>query len=131
MASTTIPEAFYDLFEKRTFAHFATVTDDGSPHVTPVWIDYDSESNRLLVNTERGRRKERNVVANPSVGLSMVDPDDPYRYLSVIGEVDEITTDGAREHADVLAGRYTGTAEYPSEIRTERVLLEIRPVEVL
>ncbi len=131
MAPATIPNDYLDLFEKRTFAHVATLTDEDEPHVTPVWIDYDAERNRVLVNTERGRRKERNVAENPSVGLSMLDPDDPYRYLSIIGEVTAITTEGARDHADELAGRYTGTPEYPSEIRTERVILEIRPIEVL
>ncbi|WP_247728915.1 pyridoxamine 5'-phosphate oxidase family protein [Halovivax limisalsi] len=130
MAQTPIPEEYLDLFEKRTFAHVATLTEDDDPHVTPVWIDYDADANRVLVNTERGRRKERNVARDPSVGISMTDPDDPYRHLSIIGEVTAVTTDGAREHADELAGRYTGTPEYPSEIRTERVLLKIRPTEV-
>ncbi|NGM70003.1 PPOX class F420-dependent oxidoreductase [Natronolimnobius sp. AArcel1] len=126
----SIPAALHDLFEKETFAHFGTVTPDGVPHVTPVWIDYDLESDRLLVNTERGRQKERNVQATPAVGLSMVDPENPYEYLSVLGEVEEITTDGAREHIDELAHRYTGSA-YDNPIETERVILSIRPDEVL
>lgn len=131
MASTPIPEEFHDLFEKRTVAHVATRTPDDDLHVTPVWIDYDAEENRLLVNTERGRQKERNVDRDPSVGVSMTDPDDPYRFLSVTGDVDEVTTDGAREHIDELAGRYTGTAEYGNPIETERVILKIRPERIL
>jgi PPOX class probable F420-dependent enzyme len=126
----SIPEDFRDLFEKRTFAHVATVLPDGTPHVTPVWIDYDAEEDRLLVNTERGRRKERNVAENPKVGVSMTDPDDPYRHMSVMGEVDEVTTDGARDHIDELALRYTGEAEYGNPIETERVLLKVRPDRV-
>lgn len=126
-----IPEEFHDLFETETFAHVATLTDDGLPHVTPVWIDYDADDNRLLVNTERGRQKERNVQNNPAVGVSMTDPDDPYRFLSVIGEVEEITTEGAREHIDELARRYTDADEYQMEIETERVVLRIRPDRVL
>ena len=124
-----IPPEFHDLFERRTFAHVATLTGDGYPHVTPVWIDYDAEADRLLVNTERHRRKARNAAENPKVGVSMVDPEDPYRYLSVIGEVVETTTEGAREHIDELARRYTGEAEYAPEIESERVILRIRPVE--
>jgi PPOX class probable F420-dependent enzyme len=126
----TIPEDVHDLFEKATFAHFATMTPMGYPHVTPVWIDYDAETNRLMVNTERERRKAKNVEANPKVGISMIDPDNPYRFLSVFGEVDEITTEGAREQIDELTKRYMGEDEYPNPIQSERVVLNIRPERV-
>ncbi|UPM45189.1 pyridoxamine 5'-phosphate oxidase family protein [Halocatena salina] len=127
----SIPSEFHDLFEQKTFAHLATLTPDGLPHVTPVWIDYDVDDDRLLVNTERGRRKEQNVQNNRSVGLSMTDPADRYRALSVLGTVDEITEDNAREHIDTLAQRYTDSEEYQPPIRTTRVLLKIRPDEVV
>lgn len=123
---SSIPEEKRDLFEKRTVAHFATVMPDGTPHVTPVWIDYDPESDRVLVNTERDRQKHRNVERNPRVGVSMTDPEDPYRRLSVAGAVDAVTTDGARDHIDELARRYTGE-DYQSDIGTERIIVEIRP----
>jgi len=126
-----IPAAFHDLFEKPTIAHVVTMTPDGKPHSTPVWIDYDPEDDRLLVNTERGRRKERNVAEEPTVAVSMVDPENPYRFLSVTGEVEETTTEGARDHIDALAERYMGESEYPNPIETERVILRIRPDEVL
>ena len=127
---TSIPESHQDLFEKPTIAHFATLLSDGAPHVTPVWIGYDAEANRLLVNTERGRQKERNVTADPNVGVSMVDPENPYRHLSVTGEVDEVIEEGAREHIDELAQRYTGDPYDPNMIETRRVILKIRPDEV-
>ncbi|EFW92709.1 PPOX class putative F420-dependent enzyme [Haladaptatus paucihalophilus DX253] len=127
---SSIPTEFQELFEKPVFAYFATLTPDGLPHVTPVWVDYDADEDRVLVNTERGRRKERNVRENPKVGMGMTDPDDRYRALSVLGEVDEVTEDGAREHIDDLSRRYTGE-EYQPEIRTARVLLKIRPDEVI
>ena len=126
----SIPADFTDLFEKRTIAHVATLTDEDDPHVTPVWIDYDEDDDRVLVNTERGRRKDRNLRENPSVGVSMTDPDDPYRRLSIIGTVDELTTEGAREHIDELARRYTDGDEYSLPIETERVLVRIRIDEV-
>jgi PPOX class probable F420-dependent enzyme len=128
---TEIPPSYQDLFEKQTFAHVTTMTPSGTPHTTPVWIDYDAAANRLLVNTERGRRKERNARADPTVSVSMVDSDNPYRFLSVTGEVTAITTEGAREHIDALAERYTGEASYPNPIETERVILRVRPDEVL
>lgn len=125
----TIPAEYHDLFDRETIAHVATLMPDGAPHVTPVWIDHDPEAGHLLVNTERGRQKARNVERDPTVGVSMTDPEDPYRRLSVTGVVAEATTDGAREHIDVLAHRYTG-GPYPGEIRTERVLWRIRPERV-
>ncbi len=122
----TIPSDKLDLFEKPTFAHLATLLPNGAPHVTPVWVGYDAEANRVLVNTERGRQKERNVRRNPAVGLSMIDPENPYRYLSVTGEVDALTEEGAREHIDQLAQRYTGD-DYANPVETRRVIMEIRP----
>lgn len=126
----SIPSDFHDLFEKQTFAHLATLLPDGSPHVTPVWVDYDADDNRLLVNTERGRRKEKNARNDPRVAISMTDPDNPYRMLSVTGEVDEITTEDAREHIDEMAQRYMGEEEYPNPIQTERIIISIRPEHV-
>jgi PPOX class probable F420-dependent enzyme len=126
-----IPQEYHDLFEKPTFAHVVTMAPDGTPHATPVWIDYDADDNRLLVNTERHRRKARNVSEDPTVAVSMTGPEDPYRFLSVTGEVDEMTTEGAREHIDELAERYLGEDEYPNPIETERVILRVRPDEVL
>ena len=125
-----IPEAYHDLFEKATVAHVTTMLPDGRPHTTPVWIDYDPDGDRLLVNTERHRRKAKNVAEDPTVSVSMVDPDNPYRFLSVTGEVDEVTTEGAREHIDELAMRYMGEDEYPNPIESERVVLRIRADEV-
>lgn len=126
----SIPADFHDLFEKQTFAHLATLLPNGAPHATPVWIDYDADADRLLVNTERGRRKEKNARSDSRVAVSMTDPDNPYRMLSVVGEVDEITTDGARDHIDELAKRYTGEDEYPNPIETERILISIKPEDV-
>jgi len=125
-----IPDEYHDLFEKRTFAHVATLTPDGVPHVTPVWIDYDADRNRVLVNTAKGRRKDVNARNDPRVGVSMTDPDDPYRALSVLGEVDGRTEEGAAEHIDALEYRYRGNETYQND-RTNRVILEIRPDEVL
>ena len=127
-----ISAEFHDLFDMKTFAHFSTVMPDGTPHSTPVWIDYDVEANRVLVNTARGRQKERNVQRNPKVGVSMTDPTDPYRYLSVRGVVDELTEDGAVDHIDELARRYMDVDEYPHHGDEDgaRVVIEIRPEHV-
>lgn len=128
----SIPKSFDDLFERETFANFATLMADSTPQVTPVWIDKDDDG-YLLVNTARTRQKERNVERDPKVGLCIMDPDDSYRYLSVRGEVVEVTEDGAVEHIDQLARRYMGKEEYPhhGEEAGPRVIIRIRPDRVV
>jgi len=106
-----IPEAFLDLFEKPILAHLATLMPDGTPQVTPDWIDYDGE--HILVNTWPDRTKGRNMLARPQVALDIVDRDDPFRYLAVRGRVVDATEEGAAEHIDTLARRYMGLERYP------------------
>ena len=128
----SIPESHTDLFERETFASFATKMPDGTPQVTPVWIDTDVDGH-VLVNTARGRQKERNVQRHRSVGLLVMDPDDHYRYVSIRGEVAEVTEDGAVEHIDELARRYFDVEQYPNhgEERGPRVIIRIRPDRVI
>lgn len=128
----SIPDAYRDLLtEKATYASLTTMLPDGLPHMSLVWVDYDPDADRVLVNTERGRRKEKNVRNDPRVGLLAPDPDSWYRWCSVAGEVEEVTTEGARDHIDVLARRYLGEDTYPNPVRTERVILRIRPEHVV
>ena len=120
-----IPESHVDIFEKESFAHFATVMPDGTPQVTPVWVGHeDGES--VLLNSAYGRRKVKNVQRDPKVGVSVTDPDDPYRYVSVRGEA-ELVDEGAREHIDELARRYMDVDEYPyhDEESGGRVIIRI------
>jgi len=128
-----IPEAYLDLFEKRTLAHVATLLPNGLPHVTPVWVDYDDEAGHVLFNTARGRRKERNLRADPSVGVSMCDPENPFRYCAAWGEIAAFTTEGADDHIDELARRYMDVDAYPyrDSDEGERVIVRIDPVEVV
>lgn len=120
-----IPESHRDIFERESYAHFATVMPDGTPQVTPVWVDHE-DGEYVLVNTARGRRKEKNIRRNPKVGVSVLDPDDPYRYVSVRGEA-ELTEEGAVDHIDKLARQYMGVDEYPhhGEEAGPRVIVRI------
>jgi PPOX class probable F420-dependent enzyme len=124
----SIPAEHHDLFEKRSFAFVATLLPDGSPHVTPTWVDFDDE--HVLVNTIRNNRKDKNVRNDPRITLAIADPENPYRYLSVRGEVVERREEGAREHLDSLAERYTGEAKYPGPGGDQRVVLVIRADDV-
>lgn len=125
----TIPGEFLDFFRKRTVAHVGTLMPNHMPQVTPVWIDYDGETEHLLVNTAKGRQKHVNLKNDPRIGVSMTDPDNQYRALVIQGELDEMTEDGAAEHMDSLERRYRGNDAYPGD-RSKRILLRIRPVQV-
>jgi PPOX class probable F420-dependent enzyme len=129
---SSIPSEYRDLFEKRSFLSLGTLTPDGFPHVTPVWVSYDEAADHILVNTARGRRKEKNLRQNERVGGCILDPEDPYRYLGFQGEVVELTTEGAVDHIDELAQKYIGEEEYPylEDEEGERVLVRIEPTRV-
>lgn len=124
--SQVIPEKYADLFQKKAFANLATVMPDGTPQVTPVWVDFDGK--HVIVNSARGRRKDKNMTQNSSVALSIMDPDNPYRYLEVRGRVAEITEEGADQHIDTMAKKYMGVDKYPYRQPGEvRVMYKIEP----
>jgi PPOX class probable F420-dependent enzyme len=121
-----IPENFLDLTQKKAFAQFATLMPDGSPHVSPVWFEYDGKF--IVINSAKGRVKDRNVRRDPRVGIDIVDPDNPYRHLSIRGRVVEITEQGADNQIDKLAKKYLGVDKYPNRTPQEvRVIYRIEP----
>ena len=127
--SATIPQEFRDLLTKKAFAHLATIMPDGSPQVTPVWIDFDG--GHVRINSAKGRIKDKNMRRNGRVALAIQDPDNPYRYLAVRGRVEEITEAGADAHIDSLAKKYLGQDRYPHRQPGEvRVIYRIRPERV-
>ena len=124
-----IPDGYKDILQKKAFANLATVNTDGTPQVTPVWVDYDGAHIRF--NTAKGRVKDRNLRRNPAVALSILDPDNPYRYLQVRGRVADITESGADAHIDSLAKKYLGQDKYPYRRPGEvRVIYKIAPERV-
>ena len=122
-----IPEKFHDLLEqKKAFAHLATIMPDGSPQVTPVWFDYTG--GMLRVNTAKGRVKARNLREGAPVALSIMDPDNAYRYIQIRGRVKRVSEQGASEHIDSLAKKYLGKDKYPfAQPGQVRVMYEIEP----
>jgi PPOX class probable F420-dependent enzyme len=125
-----IPEKYLDLFDgKKAFANLALVMRDGSPQVTPVWFDY--RDGKIRVNTARGRVKARIMKQGTPVALSIVDPDNPYRYVQVRGKIIRVTEQGADAHIDSLAKKYLGQDKYPFRASNEvRVIYEIEPASV-
>ena len=127
--SQSIPDKYRDLFTKRAFASLATLMPDGSPQVTPVWIDFEGEL--VLVNTARGSQKDKNMRRDPRVAMAIIDPENPYRYLEIRGRIAEITEEGADAHIDKMAKKYLGADKYPYRQPSEtRVIFKIRPERV-
>jgi PPOX class probable F420-dependent enzyme len=120
-----------ELFREPNFAHLSTLLPDGSPHVSPVWVDVDDDEGLILVNTARGRVKERNVNQDPRVGISVTRSENPYQTVSATGRVVATSEHGADEHIDKLAKKYLGRDRYPYRRAGERrVIMKIRPERV-
>lgn len=127
--AATISAGVRRLLEEPNFGHLATVMPDGSPQVTPVWIDYDGT--HILVNTAEGRAKYRNIRRDPRVALDVISQANPYAFAIIRGRVVEITSEGAEEHIDSLAKQYMGLDRYPLRGPGERrVILKIEPQSV-
>ena len=127
--ATEIPETYRDLFDKKAFGHLATVMPDGQPQVNPVWCELDG--GHVVVNSAKGRQKDRNMRRDPRVTIAISDPENPYRYLEVRGKVVQITEDGADAHIDKLSKKYLGADRYPYRQPGEvRVIYRIEPERI-
>lgn len=116
-------------FEQPNFGFLATVMPDGSPQVTPMWVDV--EDGTIVVNTAIGRVKERNVRRDPRVAIAVVAQDNPYNQVAVRGEIVEATEEGAVDHIDALAAKYIGQSTYPwLQPGERRIKFRIRPHSV-
>ena len=127
--SQAIPEKYRDLFQKRAFANLATLMPDGRPQVTPVWCDFDGE--HVIFNSAKGRQKDKNVRRDPRVAMTLMDPENPYRYLEIRGRVVEITEEGGSASIDKLSKKYLGVDKYPySQPGEVRVIYKVKPEHV-
>jgi PPOX class probable F420-dependent enzyme len=121
-----IDEKVRKLLEEPNFANIATLMPDGSPQVTPVWVDYDGK--HILFNSAEGRQKPRNIRRDPRVALSVFEQGNPYSMAAIRGKVVEVTHEGADEMIDRLAKKYLGLEKYPNRAPGEiRVTFKIEP----
>ena len=125
---TELTDVEAQFLREPNYAVVAALRDDGSPHQTVIWIDWDGE--HVLLNLNQQRAKLEYLRDDPRLSVLTLHRDDPYRWLAIDGEVVEITTDGAYEHIVHQAGVYRGRAEYPLKPGEERVLVKVRPLRV-
>ncbi len=124
-----IPTEYHDLLkdETKSYLFLATTMPDGSPQVTPVWFNTDGEY--ILINTNEGRAKDKNMKARPKVAFVIQDPKTPYRYIQIRGEIAEHTTKGADEHINKLSEKYD---DKPWKYREgqKRIIYKIKPTHI-
>lgn len=136
--NSILTEPIVKFFRGKNFGFLGTINRDGSPQVTPTWIDIiekeENEGGReelILVNTAKDRIKQKNVSRDPRVSISIVDEDNPYSMVTIRGRVVEQTTEGADEHIDRLAKRYLNTERYPAHsANVKRIILKIKPEKI-
>jgi PPOX class probable F420-dependent enzyme len=129
----SIPDSHKDLLEGPVVVALVTVMPDGQPQATPVWCNTDGT--HVLINTARGRQKDRNLQANPRVTVLAIDPQNPYRWIEIRGIVTRISEEGALDHINTLSKLYTGSSDFYAQNpqargRETRVIYEITPVYI-
>lgn len=125
----TLSDEVRSILDKKTFAHVATLMPDGSPQVSPVWVDYDGDL--VIFNTAKGRQKSNNLERDPRIAISATDPENPYQPVLIRGKVVEITESGAEEHTDKLAKKYLDEDKYPfGQPGEERVIVKVEPESI-
>jgi PPOX class probable F420-dependent enzyme len=123
-----IPDKAARLLREKNYAHVATLRADGSPHLTVVWIDYDGE--HVLFNTAVGRAKERHLRRDPRAAVEVLDPNDPYNFVSVSGPVELVEGQEAEDHIDRLAQKYTGRDRFSRTPGQQRIMVKLSPERV-
>lgn len=124
-----LTEAQKQLINAKNFGHIATINKDGSPQVSPVWIDLDGE--HLIVNSEARRLKVRNIKRDPRVSVSIQNASNPYQYIEIRGKAVDVTEKGGFEGIDKLAKKYMGVDKYPNNLPDDkRVVIKIEPQHV-
>ena len=121
-----LTEAQSRMFTDPYYGVVATVRPDGSPHQSVVWVDYDGEN--VVFNTAEGRAKPRHIRANPNVSATVVDPENPYRWIAVSGPV-EMSEEGAAEHINKLSHKYRGR-DYDLPPGQQRLIVRVKPERV-
>ncbi len=119
------------LFENKNFAFVATSMKDGSPQITPTWVDI--EGSLILINTALGRLKQKNLKRDPRIAVAVADNNNPYEMVTVRGEVvEQVTGEAAKTHIDKLAKKYIDKDKYPGRAPgKKRVLLKIKPIKII
>jgi PPOX class probable F420-dependent enzyme len=126
MELTKLTHKALKLIDGKNFGFLATLLPDGSPHVTPMWVDHDGDF--ILMNTAIGRVKQKNITRDPRVSITILDSNNPYDRIVILGRVVAQIEQDADAHIDKLAKKYTGAEKYQKSSPNEkRIILKIEP----
>jgi PPOX class probable F420-dependent enzyme len=118
------------LFQSRNLAFISTLTKDGSPHITPVWAEMVEDL--ILINTFETSAKNKHIINDKRVAISIVEQNNPFNMVSIQGRVIEQTTEGADDHLKRLARRYLGIGKYYyRKPNHKRIIIKIQPEKVM
>lgn len=124
--SAVIPQKYADILEKVAFANIATVGPNGEPQNNPVWFEWDGE--RFKFSQTKTRQKYKNLQREPRLAISIIDPDNPYRYMELRGRLTEIEEDPDNAFINKMAKKYIDADEYPyHQPGDERVVVYVTP----
>jgi PPOX class probable F420-dependent enzyme len=123
------PDSHLDLLDRPLFAHFATVATDGSPRVNPMWFLWDNDAGVIKLTHTNQRHNFRYLQKNPQVALSIVDPDNQYRYIQLRGVIEQVEPDPTGAFYQSLQQRYRGKTSEVKD-RDVRVVFTIRPTGI-
>ncbi len=116
-----IPEDYAHLLEQPLYGHLGTIRPDDTVQVNPMWFEYDGE--RLRFTHTVTRAKYRNLQHNPSMSLSIIDPDNQFRYLELRGKLVDVETDPTGAFYVRLGQRYGNAEQQPPPDSADRVVL--------
>lgn len=123
---SVIPASHADLLDKAVFWHIATLGPDDEIQSSPVWGGWDGE--HFLFSLTRTRQKYENLVRNPTVALSGIDPDNSYRYMEIRGTIVRVDDDSSNAFINSMAKKYMGLDEYPfHQPDDHRVVMVVMP----
>src|ERR671918_1519241 len=132
--SAQITEPVAKLLQDKNFAFVSSLMKDGSPQITPTWVDIEEENGEysILINTAEGRVKYNNLSRDPRLAISVMNRDNPYEMVTIRGKViEQIRLNAAEEHIDKLAKKYLGVDKYPGRSPGEkRVILRVKPEKI-
>ena len=120
-AKDTIPAGYRHLLENPNYGHFGTIRPDDTVQVNPMWFEFDGEHVRFTHTTYR--QKYRNLQHNDSFSLSIIDPENPFRYLEVAGRIVDVVPDPEGAFYVRLQNRYGNDSQTPPRDKADRVVL--------
>jgi PPOX class probable F420-dependent enzyme len=118
------------LIKAKNFAFVGTLMPDGSPQVSPMWVEYDGE--HVVLNSEVTRAKVKNMQRDPRVTVCVSNHENAYEYLEIRGRVVAMSTEGAFEGIDMLSKKYLGEDKYPgNQPGDQRITIKVEPSRVV